>query len=199
MIAHPFTPEQLDTFRQMVAQGHSSRVVAEVFGVNRKTILNAAERFNLGPWRVKSGKPQRPAPDDFAEMFDQLPQRALAEHYGVNRRMIERWARRLDLTSPRRSGPKPVIVKRAPTFIRRLGGTPHATTREITRDMSEIGRAVDYLRRFSAVYRCNERGGAVDKGATHWRRGSAVLTDAELIERAQRLGFDVNSWRKLAA
>lgn len=192
------SPEHRERVRELVAEGLSSRKVAEAMGVSRRMILGVVERFNLGPWCVKAGKPQRPAPSDFAEAFNRMTQRALAEHYQVNRRMIERWARRLNLTSPRAAKPAASKPVKASANVRRLPG-PKAARTDVARDMSQVGRAVDYLRRYGAVYRCNERGGAVDKGGTHWRRGSAVLTDAEVIERAVRLGFDANSWRKLAA
>lgn len=51
------------------------------------------------------------------------------------------------------------------------------------RDMSAAGQAADFLRKFGPVYRCDVRGRPLADGF-FWRRGSAVLSDDELIERA---------------
>jgi len=67
-----------------------------------------------------------------------------------------------------------------------------------TRDGSRAGLAADFLRRFGPVSKCNDRGLA-DIAGKLWRRGSAILTDAELIERAERLGWDAGAWLQVKA
>jgi hypothetical protein len=64
------------------------------------------------------------------------------------------------------------------------------------RDMTRIGQAADFLRRFGPVFRCGPGGVALQSGL-HWNRGGFVLTDAELVARAERLGWDPDAWRRL--
>lgn len=61
---------------------------------------------------------------------------------------------------------------------------------------SKAEDAAEYLRRFGPVYRCDERGAAKQGGAM-WRRGSAVLTDADLIERAYANRWNPDAWKQI--
>lgn len=75
---------------------------------------------------------------------------------------------------------------------------PGSNVRRVTKDGSRTGIAAEYLRRFGPVYRCNKIGGPDTKGKL-WRRGTAILTDDELIDRAQRNGWNPDAWREIAA
>jgi hypothetical protein len=61
----------------------------------------------------------------------------------------------------------------------------------------DVEAAVDHLRRFGPVVRCTPAGGFDPKGR-HWRRGSAVLTAAEIVERALAKGWTPDAWRRVA-
>lgn len=58
--------------------------------------------------------------------------------------------------------------------------------------------AAQHLQRFAPVFRCTADGDADPKGS-HFRYGNSVLTEAEMIERAERKGFDPDGWKRLAA
>lgn len=62
--------------------------------------------------------------------------------------------------------------------------------------MTRVGQAVDFLRKFGPISRCFSTGKLDPKG-DHWRRGSTVLNAAEVIERAERLGFDPDAWKRI--
>jgi hypothetical protein len=65
------------------------------------------------------------------------------------------------------------------------------------RDVSRSGRAADHLRKFCHVFRCDAVGNPLPDGF-YWCRGRAVLTDAELIERAVSLGWQEDAWKQVA-
>lgn len=81
-----------------------------------------------------------------------------------------------------------------------MAGTmnPRRTRQETKAALSYAGEAAEYLKKYGPVTRCNEAGRFDPKGSM-WRRGSTVLTDDEVIERAVAKGFDREAWRKLAA
>lgn len=59
-------------------------------------------------------------------------------------------------------------------------------------------QAVDFLRRFASVYRCDEAG-APDSGGSHYRYGNMVKSPKEFVELARRKGWQHDEWKKLAA
>lgn len=123
----------------------------------------------------------RTCPEDFVTELKRLGgSKAAAAHYQASLKTITRWRTESGLTFGRR-------VKKRPRGqgFGRPGGLPRV---EIFRDMSTPGHAADYLRRYGAVYRCDERGKPVPKGG-HWNRNGHVLTDADVIARASRLGW----------
>lgn len=201
---HAWTDAERTHLRAEIAAGRSAREIGAAMNMTRKAVLQAARRFNLGPWRTKPGVDggvSDRVPDDFAELWVAMSQRQLAAHYGRSNETIAAWIKRAGLFRPRcvhitkRAAPAPASVSPKPVAPR---GRPHSvkTVQPIDRhqrDMSAVGQAVDFLRKFGAVYRCNPRGGA-DMAGTHWRRGIAVLTDAELIERAEDKGWVAERW-----
>lgn len=66
------------------------------------------------------------------------------------------------------------------------------------RCQGQADMAAQFLQRFAPVFRADADGSANPKGES-WRYGSAILTEAELFERAERKGFDPDGWRRLAA
>lgn len=156
----------------------------------------------------------KPCPADFARVAPSLTRTGLCRHYGVNREAIARWLTETGTTAATydNSAPKPghsregcyhrlpLAEKRRRALRRNDGyaGPKSAFVGRLTHDDSLEGRAADHLRRLAAVYRCNERGGA-DQAGNRWRYGLAVLTGAELIERAVRHGFQPDAWRAIPA
>lgn len=127
------------------------------------------------------GIPLAPMPDGFAVVAPTMTMRQMRLRFSRGPEVIQRWLNE--------AGVKAKVL--------RPGGYLNGPVNVVQRDMSHLGQAADFLRRWSPVYRCTEIGRADVKGE-FWRRGSAVLTDAELVERAEERGFDPNAWRKVA-
>lgn len=146
-------------------------------------------------WRKETGTkgadrcPGRPfatvaVPDGFALVASNFTVKQLRERYGRGQAVIGRWLAECGVEArrplARHAGPHALIMNKR----------PH-------RDDTRAGQAAEYLRRFGPVYRCRPGGAAATRG-DHWNRGGFVLTDAELIERAERLGWNPNAWRMVA-
>lgn len=157
----------------------------------------------------------RNAPDDFAEQAETKGTNALSAYYGASKKIVRRWfaetgAKKLPPqivgnTKPRTEKQLAVSRRSYPGKVgsRPVGGsaadrTFHAVATEIHRDTSVAGMAADHLRRIAPVYRCDERGRQDVKGAL-WRVGNGILTDAEVIARAERKGWQSDAWQRLAA
>jgi hypothetical protein len=135
-------------------------------------------------------------PGDFARVAAGQTVRHVSLYYGRSRDMVLRWFeetgtprgadRPNKLAAPKRpKAPASPRQPRANEPFRNVAHAPACVTRH-ERDMSAAGQAADYLRQFGAIYRCGETGKACVSGK-FWRRGNAVLSDAELIERADYL------------
>ncbi len=169
----------------------------------------------LTRWRRELGGVDRaPVPADFADRFAVSNIDQLRQYYRRGWVTINRWIKEAGLIRPvapkkpaavkaaKRPKTKPVaFVRSAPEVIRFRPARPNAyqtaALNVVVRNMSEAGRAADYLRRFGPVVRCDERGRYNENG-THWRRNSTVLTPAEIIERAERNGWQAREWSKVA-
>lgn len=120
-------------------------------------------------------------PDGFALVAPTMTIKQLRLHYGRGPEVIHRWLGEANVR------PKKLAF-----------GYQNGAKTVVHRDMSRIGQIADFLRYWGPVCRCNPNGRADPKG-THWRRGSAVLTDAELTVRAIAKGFDADDWKRIAA
>lgn len=156
--------------------------------------------------------PQRipaPIPADFADTHD-MTQSAAAARYGVSVDIVRRWdgeagidrraewISRMTRMARSRSMSRPALAgamtpRAQPVRTAKLP-TPFDATK---RDWSAAGQAADFLRRFGPVARCDESGRYDPKG-NHWRRGSSILTAADVIARAERNGWQRDAWSKLA-
>ena len=58
--------------------------------------------------------------------------------------------------------------------------------------------AAQHLRRDAPVFRADADGTPNPKGKC-WRYGNVVLAEAEMIAKAERKGWDADSWREIAA
>lgn len=115
--------------------------------------------------------------------FPYLEHRTLAEVYGLEKEPQQAApVAQIDRAKRRRKAPKRMPYKAAPDHV--------------YVDPSEAGQAAEYLRRFGPVVRCNE-GGAYDPAGARWRRGSVVLSAAEIVERARHNGWQ-GPWKLVA-
>lgn len=136
-----------------------------------------------------------PLPEDYVTRTARLSERAAARLCGASKDTIKRWDSETGIIRPKRSPRKSrAVVKEGP--VRRVSTVPTFMTQPVDRpyvDISPAGQAADYMRHFIPVYRCTALGRAVDalidgkpnRDATHWRCGNAIVTSAELIERAE--------------
>lgn len=147
-------------------------------------------RSTIARWRRAVGMPGRTEfkakaiPDNFAAVAPTLTMAEARAMFGVADELLRRWEAS--------TGAK----------LRRLRVVTHPAgrlkmDRDNRRDMSRAGLAADYLRRFGPVFRCDQHGKPSEKG-THWARGRYVLTDAEIIDRAVRNGWQPDAWRAVA-
>lgn len=166
-----------------VANGMSIIEAADHYGVGRKKIVR---------WRKETGvepiKACRPVPDGFAATARVMAARSLRVHFSASKLTVERWAAECGVE----------LINRSP-HRRALHSYGTSPTPAIKRDDSPAGRAVDEcLRRLAPTYRCDDTGRANPKGS-YWRHGRVVLSDAEVIARAERKGWSADAWRALAA
>lgn len=160
--------------------GKSIRDLATHYGRSPTTVSDWCAKLGLSrPTGVKLTKLPGP-PADFAAAARVMSLRELSAHFGITRERAANWRKTLGIGGQSRwsTGAKPVA---APLHI--------APVDHHQRDMSPAAQAADYLRRLCAVYRCDVRGRAMADGA-FWRRGTAILTDGELMERAKGLGWE---------
>lgn len=184
-----------------------ARAMPEDFAVLAATMTNAqlVQHYRCGGsspslWRRqlglaanpqrKGGANKRPTPPDFATYAPGKTVEHLSLHYGLGTETIRRMRADHGIVSVR-----PAAASKLRSVNNAYMTTP--TTR-VQRDMTLAGQACDYLRRYGPVWRCSERGGPSVNGP-FWRRGSAILTDAELIERAEAMGWDRGAWMRVKA
>lgn len=110
----------------------------------------------------------RPMPDDF-EAVAAMPVYKLMRMFRARRETIQRWIRACGIEP----GPR--------ANLKAVGAINLATVR----NWSDADDAAAKLRKFGPVHRCDEQG-RFDIAGHFWRAGWAILTDAEIIERANR-------------
>jgi hypothetical protein len=134
--------------------------------------------------RPKAAPPTRPVPENFRMLAPTMTMRRATSFWGAGEHLLKRWR---DETG--------VGFKKTSPF--RSGGAPSALNTETRRDLSRAGQAAEFLRKLAPVWRC-DADGKTNPSGTHWRRNMRVLTDADLIERAEGLGFDPGAWKRLS-
>lgn len=179
-------------FAEMAAKMSNPQLVKHY---NCGTLLPARWRKELGLGegpRLKSGPTRRVMPDDFKTWAVGKSLRAIAARYNMSSEMARRFRVEAGIE------PNPVgrhVTAAKPALV--TNAYMAAPLNRPVRDGSRAGMAADYLRKYGAVYRCTPMGAADLKGS-HWRRGSAILTDAEIVERAEYNGFDADAWKRVA-
>jgi hypothetical protein len=202
-----WTEEQISALCEALRTSPSQRDAAAALGLTYKAVVarihvlrEAGETRLPSPCR-KPGKAMLPIPDDFAERASHTSNARLIARYGVCKGTIARWRRETG-TVRRQVRPRPAaapIEAREPRAASpRSGHARFKVDRVGNRGTSQAGEAAEFLRRFGPVYRADEHGNPKGR-PTHWRRGSFVLTDQEIIERAERNGWRPDAWKALAA
>lgn len=144
--------------------------------------------ISAGGPSIRPARPPKSLPEDFVEVAPRLSTRELVERFGVCKVTVLKWCARAGVT--------PRQVKPGPATLGAMGRAKAAPIAQ-HRDTSRAGQAADYLRRFGPVVRCDAVGRFNPTG-THWRRGSSILTADEVIQRAERNGWNPDAWRMVA-
>lgn len=84
------------------------------------------------------------------------------------------------------------LRKSSNTFTRDVRASFHGQQAKGVADM-----AAQHLRREAPVFRCKPDGSADPKGEC-WRYGNTVLSEQEMVAKAERKGWDADEWRELA-
>ncbi len=171
-------------------QTNSLEALAEHYGRGITTVRLWASRLGLSRPRGAhlSASTANSMPSNFAQMQSGYTIQQLMAHYRVGRDIIRRWMKEAGIQRDRFQQPLRLIKPNA--YATSPVDRPH-------RDSSRAGMAADFLRRFGPVARCDERG-RFDPTGTHWRRGSTVLDAAEVIDRAERNGWQPDAWKRVA-
>lgn len=172
-----------------------------------KTLGELAEHYQVSKsaaarWCSEAGvRPgpfvaQVPCPADFVERAASMTLSELERHYGRTWKIIVRWCKQSGahprpyvkpLQTRRQRQPKQATERKSFTAYIRTPSLPNGREEE----------AAQHLRRhYVGVYRCSETG-AADRDGKFWRCGATVLTCDELVERAERKGFDPDGWMRL--
>ncbi len=158
-----------------------------MFRARRETIQRWIRACGIEPGpRAPSNK--RLVPDDFAERAAEMHRTALCDHYNADESIVRRWVIE--------SGIEPIAYAHRPGQRKlrasRTGGGMRANLKAVgainlatVRNWSDADDAAAKLRKFGPVHRCDEQG-RFDIAGHFWRAGWAILTDAEIIERANR-------------
>ena len=168
-----------DDFRGR-AQSHGFNDNMGFYGCGYETLQRWYAETGLPKVRSKREKGLA-APEGFEDFARSHSQRETMRHFGISRDMVRTFEAKMDLKRVRFIT-APTVPSAAPKFIK-PNAYQTAPVNRVQRDMSAAGQAADFLRKFGPVYRCDVKGAPLADGF-FWRRGSAILSDAELIERA---------------
>jgi len=105
-----------------------------------------------------------------------------AKALGINRDTASKMMHRAGLIKP----PKPKEPKPRGKLL--PIGTWKPVPVEYVRDMSRVGQAAEFLGKLGPVSRCDLHGKPMKDGR-FWRRGSTILTDGEIVDRARSRGW----------
>lgn len=168
----------------------SIRKLAELYSTSETTVCKWRKAHGIGggPSSIANAIAARliPVPVDFADRAPGQSTNALCRIYGRTEKTVKRWRRETGIVAVAYVQP---VKSRVVLPGRSLNRAPQLTGRE--------QEAAQHLRRWAAVYRCAETGRAEANG-THWRIGNAIVSPSELIERAERRGWDPEEWRRVA-
>ena len=164
--------------RRELAPSHTLRQLCLKYGVGHSRMGTWLKKLGVSAFDAKHSRPWqfRPCPDDFAQVALTMSKTALRRHYGTSDDVIARWILH--------TGVQPLKVVPVPPSVFRM---PHNGSPRVQRlkNYDRYDEAADILRKWFAVYRCDERGRLDEKGI-FWRVGNIVVDRDELLARAAR-------------
>lgn len=179
--------------RRLVEGGMKSRDVAERMGWGRNTVIRAAKRLGL-EWSKKTRGPSQyraaQVPNDFDRVGAGKSVAQVCAHYGCGVGVASAWLRSsgVERYRAKSSTPKPAKPKKPKASLSAMGQAKQTLFIDVRED-TPASRAADVMRGERwIVYRCNDVG-AASQGGKLWRLGRLVVTDAEMIERAERVSM----------
>lgn len=123
---------------------------------------------------------KRAVPTDFLIILKARGSLGAARYFHASLSTVTRWRRECGVK------PQDRVVKSSTGKAVRRGF--RQVPLNVQRDCSAAGLAAEFLQQSSPVFRCDHRGRLNPKGA-FWHRGGYVLTDADVISRAMRMGW----------
>lgn len=144
-------------------------VLARHYKAAHKTIAKWIADLGLPPLGQVGFKR---VPDDFRQMAPIMSKTSLESHYRASGKVINRWLCEAGVSAATRT--------RGFRLSKRGCDIPQAK-RNTPSDL-----AADYLRRFGPVSKCNI-GGRFSLTGDHYRVGNVVMTQMEIIEKADRM------------
>lgn len=127
-----------------------------------------------------------PSRDELADMATRMTIDDIAIARNVKPSTVSEWLRKAGLKA------KPALTARNVewgSFIKKRKVMREYDVPRVDPDEAvRADRAAKFLARFGPVSRCN-KWGLADRAGPLWRRGNTVMTDADIIERAERLGW----------
>lgn len=190
------------------------RPTPDDFAIHAKTmsIAQLAAHYDAswktaGRWFKESGvnkadvkRRKQPIPAGFAEAALTMSSRELGAKFGFSDNTALRIRRELGIEPPKFKPVPPTGRRPVATAANRALG--HSIARLVAPSLGHGEEAARYLQSNRGggwtVFRCTETGAQLVRGK-FWRVGRAICTDAELMERAVRKGFNPNAWRQLVA
>ncbi len=158
------------------------------YKAGNQTVSRWMREAGLSRPKGNRAQTKRPVPTGFAKLAD-LSSAELQERYNCSKEIIRRWRAEVGVVPvPHR--------KKTVTGNMALAELNARFSGQDNRPRGVAERAADVLRPYAPVYRCTDTGRA-DFTGKFWRYGTVVVTDAELIERAERKGFQADAWRQL--
>ena len=170
-MSRPIVHQVPDNLVQLYLETRSSEKVAIILGVGSSTVCKWLKDAGV---QINVANTRHPIPADFAEHAPHMTQGQLEAAYSASHGVVRRWLGDAGV-SPRKVVVVPIARDRGPGYVNIAPSQTYGPE----------DAAADTLRKFGAVFRCDERGRADHKG-THWRFGNVVLTGDELIARAER-------------
>jgi|GEM_PF-3555913 len=188
-----WSAEELATLKTWSQAGVSIATAAKNMGRGRRSVATAFHRYKLGEWKVVKRVPVLlPIPDDLTAQYATKTLNQLAKHYGVSVKTVRRWVAAKGLKRERKAANvRPVDFKRQAPEARQRFNKDRFVTAPVDRGYREDSAAGDAQRvlqrdGWRPVVRCDAAGRQTAKGR-YWICGRAIaISDAELIERAER-------------
>lgn len=193
-IARPVPPDFAATATTLTKQQ-----LMALYGAGWNCLTRWLEAVGVTPPLGCAGVKKALLPDDYRAVAARLvTQSAIGKHYGVSYVIVRRWDREAGLVRQRFIPSPTPRTPTTPSTAKRQGGHGFRASAAVPRDTSRAGQAARFLQRDCPVYRCRPDGQQSERG-THWHYGrNTILTDAEIIARAERRGFDPDGWKRVA-